>query len=412
MPIAEILSQGDEVVTGQTVDTNAAWLSEKLVALGFTVARHTAVPDDLGEIVDLVRQSSGRADLVVCTGGLGPTADDLTSEAVAAALHRPLQLHQPAIDWVQRVFQQLGRPMPQVNEKQGLFPQGCLHLPSQAGTAWGFAVQQPRALMVFLPGPPREVKHLWAEQVLPLLGQRFDLVSGRRVTLHCMGIGESTIQQRLQGLELHGITVAYRTMLPINQVKLLPGPQVTDAQLQQAADQASEAIGASVFAVQHLGQPDPSLAGVVGQLLLHQGATLATAESCTGGRVASMCTAVPGSSAWFTEGAVTYSNAAKQRVAGVTEAALVAHGAVSEVVARDLAQGIRRAAGTTWGLATTGIAGPTGGTPDKPVGTVHIAVAGPHSVHHRLLRLRGERERIQTFAAAGVLDLLRRTLLR
>jgi nicotinamide-nucleotide amidase len=410
MPTAEILSQGDEVLTGQVVDTNAAWLSERLTALGVDVVRHTAVGDRLGDIVPAVRTACERADLVLSTGGLGPTDDDLTAQAVASVFDVELVLDPIALAHIQALYVRHDRRMPAVNRKQALLPAGSVRLDNDMGTAPGFALTTDRGLAAFLPGVPREMRHLFDARVLPLLGERFDLVAGRLVTLRTTGAGESDLQERIGHFQSPDAILSFRTRLPENHVKLRFAPGVPDDRITAVARDLARRIGSPVFCIEGLDDIAGDLHAVVVHTLLRHDATVATAESCTGGRVAALLTAVPGSSGAFLEGVVTYSNAAKTRQLGVDPGLLAEHGAVSEPVARAMAEGVRDRAGATFGLSTTGIAGPGGGSEAKPVGTVHIALATPETTHHRRLRLGGDRERIQRLSAAAVLDLLRRHL--
>ena len=417
MPTVEILSQGDEVVTGQTVDTNAAWLSDRLTALGLTVVRHTAVGDRMGDIQDVVAAARTRVDVVVSTGGLGPTEDDLTTAAVASVYGVEPVFDPVAMAHIEALYARYGRPMPEVNRKQAVLPDGCIRLDNHWGTAPAFAMEDAHCVAFFLPGVPREMRSLFDAHVLPRISERFDLVPGRLVTLRTTGIGESNLQERIGTYQVPGVTLSYRTRLPENHIKLRFDPDVSDTHVVEEATRVAGLIGNSVFCIegllpaQHpLASPTGELEEVVVQLLVAGGHTVATAESCTGGRVAAKLTAVPGSSAAFLEAAVTYSNAAKVRLVGVEQSALDAHDAVSEPVAIQMAAGVRERAGTAFGLSTTGIAGPGGGSEDKPVGTVHIALATPDRVHHRKLRLGGNRSRIQSLATAAVLDLLRRHL--
>ena len=419
LPVVEILSQGDEVVTGQVADTNAAWLAENLVERGFDVVRHTSVGDRLAELVGLFREVAERADVVICTGGLGPTEDDLTAEAVATAFDRPLALDPVALADLEGKYARWGRRMPPVNRKQALLPEGATRIDNAWGTAPGFSVDIGRCRLVFLPGVPREMKRIFAATVLPSLLERHPLDAGHLITLRTTGVGESNLQERLDGLALpEGVVLSFRTKLPENHVKLRFPAGSTDATRSAVTEEVAGRLGSALFTIE--GAAGLPLGGFdlgggelvlrIARDLLTTGATLAVAESCTGGRIASTCTRHPGSSGWFLEGAVTYSNAAKMRQLGVSEALLAEHGAVSEPVACAMAEGMRTASGATYALSTTGIAGPGGATPDKPVGTVHIALARPEGTVHRHLTLSGERDRIQALAAGAALDLLRRHL--
>ncbi len=416
-PTAEILSQGDEVVTGQVADTNAAWLSERLTEIGIRVVRHTSVGDRLEDLTRIFTEARGRCDICIGTGGLGPTEDDLTAEALATAFERPLSVDPTALAQIQARYATFGRRMPEVNRKQALLPAGSALIENRWGTAPAFSFDEGGTWFAFLPGVPREMRALWEHALLPLLEQRFDLHRARLVTLRTTGVGESTLQERLADLDTGPLVLGYRTQSPENHVKLRVPAGVSSAVVSAVVADAAARIGSPLFAVEGLSESPAGipvgrgpLAQRVGDLLVARGETLATAESCTGGRVAAHCTAHPGSSAWFLEGAVTYSNEAKIRMLGVEEEILITHGAVSEPVARAMATGIRNRAGSTYGLATTGIAGPGGGSESKPVGTVHVAVATPDAVHWRRLRIPGDRARVQNLSSAAVLDLLRRHL--
>jgi len=420
MHTAEILSQGDEVVTGQTVDTNAAWLSTQLTGLGYQVVRHTSVGDRLADLVLLFREIGARSQLCVCTGGLGPTDDDLTAQAVAEAFARPLQLDPQALADLVEKYERAGRQMPAVNERQAMLPEGSVRVDNPWGTAPGFAFDGGGCFFVCLPGVPREMKGMFDQLVAPLLAERFAVRPGSLVTLRTIGVGESNLQQLIGPFDEPDVVLSYRTMLSENHLKLRFDPEVGEARITQVVESLASKVGKWVFTIEGLQSVSEALAvfdtsggshvEVTARHLADGGHTLATAESCTGGRIAAACTSVPGASAWFLDGRVTYSNAAKVALLGVTSEALDAHGAVSEVVARQMAEGVRTRAGTTFGIGITGIAGPGGGTEAKPVGTVHLALATPERTRHRLLRLPGDRERIQRLAVASALELLRRTL--
>ena len=417
MPTAEVFSQGDEVVTGQITDTNAAWLAERLTELGFTIVRHVGVGDRLPDLVHSFREIGERTDLCVCTGGLGPTDDDLTAMAVAEAFERPLGLDAEALDQLKQRFASFGRPMAAVNERQAWLPEGATRLDNAWGTAPGFSFVGGKARFVCLPGVPREMRAMFEAKVLPLLHEHFALRPARLVTLRCVGVGESDLQQALGDWKAPGVIISFRTKLPENHLKLRFAPEVSSSAVITAVEAVLQRVGEWVFTVEGLTGPVPGrdTGGgahheVIGRLLAARGETLALAESCTGGRIAAACTSIPGSSGWFLEGAVTYSNAAKVRVLGVPEALIAEHGAVSEPIAIRMAQGVRERSGATWGIGVTGIAGPGGGSAEKPVGTVHVAVDGPGGPMHRLLRLPGDRNLIQQLAVAGALELLRRRL--
>ncbi|MFH1463024.1 MAG: CinA family nicotinamide mononucleotide deamidase-related protein [Pseudomonadota bacterium] len=411
-PLAEveILSQGDEVLLGEVVDTNAAEIARAVTDLGVPVGRHACVGDDPDTIAALLREAAERVSEVICTGGLGPTDDDHTAEAVARAFALELFEHPRALEQIRARYARFQRELDSTGRRQARLPRGARLLENRWGTAPGFMLDRRPARLWFLPGVPAEMRAMLAAHVLPALRERYpELAPGRTVVFRCLGLGESHVQLELADIVAPGLRVGYRATLPEVQVKLRFAQDADPDAAEVVVAEVRRRLGAAVFAEED-GTPAGSIEEVVGRMLLARGETVATAESCTAGRVAAALTRMSGSSAWLLEGAVVYSNAAKERAAGVPHAMLEAHGAVSEPVARALAEGIRARAGTTWGLATTGIAGPTGGSPEKPVGTVHIAVAGPEGTAHRALRLPGDREQVMARTVASVLALLREVM--
>jgi len=401
-----LLSQGDEVLTGQTVDTNAAWLAERLTDLGFDVVLQMTVGDRLDALVAATRQCFEAGEVLICTGGLGPTQDDLTSQAVARVLDTELRLDADELAHIRALYAAFGRTMAASNEKQAWLPATAEALRNDWGTAPGFSAEHAGSVGFFVPGVPREMRSFWDHRIRPALLRRFELPGERLRTLRCLGIHESKLATLLKPFEdVDGMVLGFRTMLPENQVKLRFAPGVSAEREAELVGAVREAIGRSVFGVD-----SGPVEAVIGELLAEAGETVATAESCTGGGLSATLTSVPGSSRYFLEGACVYANAAKARTCGVEPAVIDQHGAVSEPVAIAMARGIRERVGATYGLGTTGIAGPGGGTPDKPVGTVHIAVATPDDVLHRKLRLAGSRERIARLTIGSALDLFRRHL--
>lgn len=397
---AVLLAQGNELTTGLTVDTNSNWLAGRLWELGLEVRRVITAPDRRDDLVEILGQAATLAPVVISTGGLGPTRDDLTAEAVAQAFGWPLQLDEEALAQVVARFQAFQRPMVDANRKQALLPQGARVLENRWGTAPGFSVDPPGGgRMYFLPGVPREMKPMFDAHVGPDVLARNRIAAPVTVTLRVLGVPESVLEEKMRGLDLPGLEIGFRTMLPENHVKLRFEHDVPAEARAEVVAQARARIGWRAFGVD-----SGDLAQVVGQALAERGETLALAESCTAGRLAGWVASVPGASRYLLEGAVVYSNEAKVRTCGVRPEDLDAHGAVSEEVARQLARGIRQRAGATWGLGITGIAGPGGGTAEKPVGTVHVALAGPQGdVSHRRYHFPGDRERVQLLAAAGAL---------
>ena len=406
----EILSTGDEVLTGMIADTNAAFLADQMGSLGFEVMRHTTVGDDRGMLEAAFRQLGESADVVLCTGGLGPTVDDLTTEIAAQVLGCELTLDEPALAYMEGLWKARGRTMPENNRKQAMIPAPAEVLANPVGTAPGFTARIGRAQFFFMPGVPREMKKMFAEQVVPRLERLRTEPTVFEVRVYrTFGLTESGADLALAGLEerFPEVKLGFRAHFPEIQIKLtVKGPDIAAARsrLEAAADEVKQRLGAHVFSD---GAP---IEEIVGAGLRREKATLATAESCTGGLVAQMLTAIPGSSDYVDRGFVTYSNQAKMDLLGVTEEILRDHGAVSEPCARAMAEGARTRAGTTYAVAVTGIAGPGGGTPEKPVGLVYVALAAPDRTVVRRLRWTGQREQIRAISAMVALDMLRRRL--
>jgi len=401
----EILSTGDELLTGQVVDTNSAWLMDRLWDLGVMVRRKTLVGDDRDDLDAAIRETSARADVVVMSGGMGPTEDDLTSERVAAVLGTPLELHEPSLRAIEERFRKFGRTMTPNNEKQARFPRGAEVIPNRLGTAPGFAVKVGQAEVICLPGVPVEFKGLCEEWLLPRIATRLGDVPAARV-LKLFGVPESHADHAMRPVmddpANAGVRFGFRAHWPEVHLKWsVPGPGAA-----ARADRIAAAVRA-IFGDAIWGEGKDELPEIAVARLAARGERVAVAESCTGGLITELITRVPGASAVIDLGVVAYANAMKEQVAGVPASLLAAHGAVSEQVARALAEGIRRSAGATWGIGVTGIAGPTGGSPEKPVGTVHLALAGPSATEHVQRLYRGDRERIRRQAAYESLNLLR-----
>jgi nicotinamide-nucleotide amidase len=406
--VVEILSTGDELLTGQVVDTNSTWLMDRLWDLGVMVRRKTLVGDDRADLRAAVLETTARAELVVMSGGMGPTEDDLTSEVVAAVMGVPLELHEPSLRAMEERFRSFGRVMTPNNAKQARLPRGAEAIPNRFGTAPGFVARVGSATIVCLPGVPLEFKGLCEEAVLPLVAARLGEPPASRV-LKLIGVGESNADQTLRPViedpASRDVRFGFRAHWPEVHVKWsVSGP---DAEPRAAA---IEARVRALFGEAVWGTGKEELPALVVARLAARGERLALAESCTGGLLAELITRVPGASNVFDLGIVAYANAMKERVVEVPAPLLAAHGAVSEPVARALAEGARRIAGATWGIGITGIAGPSGGTPDKPVGTVHLALAGPEGTEPFQRLYRGDRDRVRRHAALEALDLLRRKL--
>lgn len=409
--VAAVLSIGTELTRGELVDTNASWLSEQLTALGLDVHLRMTVDDHVERIVAALHAVSASARFVVVTGGLGPTTDDMTTEAAARALGVRLERDPASLEHIRRIFQMIGRPMSPSNEKQADFPEGATILMNPVGTAPGFSITLGGARLFFTPGVPREMKRLWEDHIEPAIGREVERTS-HQIRLRSFGLPESVVGERLAGLEAEepGLTIGYRASFPEIEVKILvhaPSLAEAEASAARAADKARARLGSVVY-----GENDDTLAAFVGRTLRDRGMRLAIAESCTGGLIGQLVTSVPGSSEYLLLDAVTYSNASKMSVLGVPEDEIRAHGAVSEEVSCAMAEGALRLADADIAVAVTGIAGPGGGTDAKPIGTVWVAVARKgEKAAARALKLGGDRERIRVLAAYAALRMVADTAL-
>jgi len=406
----ELIAVGDELLDGQTVDTNSAWLGRRLSAVGAEVFWKTTVGDRGRDIVSAVRLALKRADLTVVTGGLGPTGDDVTVEAVAKALGLPLQ-RRPAIERKIRSFLS-GRGIEVLpgHLKQALLPRGCRVMQNDVGTAPGFTVQKRGSIVAALPGVPMEMRAMAERRLLPFVRGRITGRAARWRVLKFVGIGETALEQRIGSLA--GAANPKVAFLPQQgEVHLrLTATAPTERQAQRLIEQAQAKVIAAAGEF-FIGSDDETLESAIGELLRQRKLTLAIAESCTGGLIGNMITNVPGSSDYFLMGVIAYSNEAKAKMLGVRSEMIARHGAVSAEVATAMAQGVRRRAGADVAIAVTGIAGPTGGTKAKPVGLVYIAASGEGWTVVKENRFAGDREAIKRRSAITALALLRSELL-
>ncbi len=289
-PLAEIFSQGEEVINGQIADTNAAWLSQQLVEMGFVIARHTAVGDKLEDLISLLKEISQRADFCICTGGLGPTVDDLTAEAVAQAFDKPLQLDTIALVQIERHFSNRNKQMADSNRKQAYFPKGAVRLDNTVGTAPGFALQVQRCWFVFVPGVPSEMRHIFNELIINELHKRYTLQADKLITIKTIGIGESDLQQRLNDccLPKH-VQLGFRAATEEVQTKLLFPAEMTDSQINNCVNQVTEMIGDKVFAIEQPNQPASNLVSVIGQIMKQRVLSLSIQETFSQGLISAKC---------------------------------------------------------------------------------------------------------------------------
>jgi len=409
---AAVLSIGTELSRGELVNTNATWIASQLVSIGFEVFEHVVIDDDRARIASALERLAQHASIIVCTGGLGPTTDDLTTACVASVIDAKLVRDEASLEHIRRRFEKLGRTMSESNAKQADFPEGAEILPNPIGTAPGFSVRIGRAIAFFMPGVPREMMRMFDEQVTPRI-RKIAPNDTYQIHLRTFGLPESVVGEKLAGIEAAhslpqgtgSVIIGYRAHFPEIEVKVL-AKSASQASARDIAEKATAEVRARLGDVIY-GEADDSFASSIGRVLRNRNLTLAIAESCTGGLVGSMLTREPGASDFLLLDAVTYANSAKARVLGVDEDLLRAHGAVSAEVAAAMAEGARRASGSDVALSLTGIAGPTGGSDEKPVGTVFIGVTGARGtdVKHRVFA--GERSQIQTLAAYVGLQLLR-----
>lgn len=408
MRTASILAVGSELLGTTRLDTNSLFLTGELEEVGIRVVRKACAGDGWDDLLAELGFALGRAPLLVVTGGLGPTEDDRTKEAVAHLLGRGLRRDEAILERLRERWRRRGREMPDVNAKQADVVEGAVVLQNRYGTAPGYLLEDGDRLVVLLPGVPREMKGLWADQVRPWLARDGAPEGVHRRVLKVVGLGESAVEELVRPVyERHrGRDVTILAAAP-GEVQLHFSARGAAAEAAAALDAIEAdfraAVGEALF-----GRDEETLEGVVGALLRGAGKTLALAESCTGGLVSARVTDVAGSSAWYLGGIVAYADAAKVELLGVSRETLAAQGAVSEETAREMAAGVRRRLGASAGLSVTGIAGPTGGTPDKPVGTVHVALDADDGARlHERLALPGDRSMVRRWTASAALGMIR-----
>jgi len=402
---AAILSIGTELTRGEILNGNASWLCAELTAIGFEVDEVDVVDDNPGHIVEALKRLAACHAVVISTGGLGPTTDDLTAASVAQALGVPLFRHEPSIEAIRRRFEAAGRTMSASNAKQADFPQGADVLPNPVGTAPGFAVSLGASRAFFLPGVPREMKRIFADQIAPVITKLAPQLTFQ-IRLKTFGLPESVVGEKLSGIEAQyqGIILGYRAHFPEIEVKV-HATSTSLAEARALADTVAQEVRGRLGDVIY-GEGDDTFAEAVGRALVNRGWRLAVAESCTGGLIGHLVTREPASE-YFVADAVTYANSAKTRLLGVSEDVLRGHGAVSAEVAAAMAEGVRRATGVEIAASVTGIAGPSGATPNKPVGLVYWAVNHGGGTVVRERTFSGDRQQIQMLASYAALSLVR-----
>ncbi len=405
---AEFIAIGSELLEPCRYDTNGSYIALRLGEIGVPLRFRTVVGDRLDDLCVAFRAALARSDLVIATGGLGPTIDDLTREALADVLGLPLIEDPDLLRGLEERFRRFGRDMPPRNRLQALVPRGAEVLANRNGSAAGLLLRPGGKVIAVLPGVPHEMRTMMEESVLPRLGR-----TGRRFARRVFkvaGLGESEVDRALAEIHAGAQKVDWTILAAPAQIEIhLRETIVGDghaSEIERLDREISGVLGVHLFA-----RDASTMEEVVGRLLLEAGATLATAESVTGGGIARAITRVPGSSRYFRGGVVCYSDDAKVRTIGVRPETLAAHGAVSAAAAREMAEGVRRLLDTTWGIASTGYAGPEGGGETAPPGTVHLALSGPGPGGAELVRLPGDRDMVRERAVQAALDLLRRALL-
>ncbi|ACA84626.1 CinA family nicotinamide mononucleotide deamidase-related protein [Shewanella woodyi] len=405
----EMICTGEEVLAGQIVDTNAAWFANTLIERGVECQRRITVGDRLEDLVAVFKERSTEADVIMVNGGLGPTSDDLSTEAMALALGVPLVENKEWRSKLEAWFAKNARVMAESNLKQALLPQGAIMIDNPVGTACGFAIKLNQAWLFFTPGVPFEFKRMVKEQFIPFIEEHFPLSEPVSVKkLLTLGHGESALADKLEVIPLpKGVTLGYRSYMPYIEIKLFARGQLAIDSLATIETEVKKILGHSVVA-----EDITTLDQEIHNSLVNSGFSLSVAESCTGGLIASGLVAFAGSSAYLHQGLVTYSNEAKVKVLGVNPQTLDDYGAVSIATVEEMAKGARGILDSDYALATSGIAGPDGGSDEKPVGTVAIALATKYGVYSQMLKLPSRsRALVRSLGTAIAYDMLRRELL-
>lgn len=411
---AEIICIGDELLIGQTINTNSGWLGEQLNTIGIRVARNLVIGDDRDEIMNALREAEARSELIIITGGLGPTKDDITKKTIAKYFGAGMTIHQPTLERVTAFFKSRNVPLLKVNEDQALVPDNCEVIENTRGTAPGMWFEKNGAVFISLPGVPYEMKGIMEDILTNKIKTKFKQPDILHKTVLTIGIGESMLADKISdwedSLAEHDIKLAYLPSPGMVKLRLSAynpaSTAATESLMNSKIEELQQLAGAYIF-----GYGKETLEEIIGKLLIENNMTVATAESCTGGTIAQMLTSVPGSSNYFRGGIVAYHEEIKTSMLNVNTKTLEKHGVVSSQVAEEMAVGAKNALNTTWALATTGIAGPAGGTESTPVGLIWIAVAGPLGVISARFNFGNNRERNIRMASNSALNLLRKEIL-
>ncbi|TDX52916.1 competence/damage-inducible protein A [Orenia marismortui] len=409
---AEIITIGTELLLGQIVDTNSQWIGQKLAEIGIDLYYKVAVGDNKERILDTLDHSFKRADIIITTGGLGPTQDDLTREAIADALDLNLVKNEDLLIEIKNYFDKMGYQMANNNLKQAYLPQGALPINNSEGTAPGILLDKDGKIIISMPGVPIEMKTMMQETIIPYLKDKYlsNQIIKSRVIKTC-GIGESSLEEIIDDILEDQSNPTIAPLASQGEVKLRLTAKANSEKealelINSKENELKERIGEYIY-----GYNDDTLEKVIARLLSEKGLTIATAESCTGGLIGDRLTSIPGSSNYFERGVISYSNQAKIELLNVKEDTLQEHGAVSSQTAKEMAQGIRELANTDIAIATTGIAGPGGGSLEKPVGLVYMAIADKEGIESYEYKFNGSRNRVKYLTSQMILNLLRKKLL-
>lgn len=411
---AEIISIGDELLIGQTINTNSAWLGEQLNMLGIRVHRAVNIADDRDEIVNALNEASSRSQVVIMTGGLGPTKDDITKKTLCEYFQTDLVLNEEALERITAFFAARGVPMLDVNRDQALQPRACRVIQNHRGTACGMWFERDGVIFVSMPGVPYEMYAMMSEEVLPAISSHFKRPEIYHRTILTIGVGESFLAKSIEAWENslaeHHIKLAYLPSPGMVKLRMSSYGELTGEEAQRVfAEKEKELralIGSSIY-----GEEKESIESVIGDLLKKRGETLSVAESCTGGMLSHLITSIPGASQYYLGTLIPYDASFKVRELGVDPQDIERDSVVSRSVAESMAKGVKAKFGTTWGISTTGIAGPDGGTEQTPVGTVWVGISGPERTYSTVFQLGKSRERTIRVASAYALNLLRKEIL-
>jgi len=407
----ELISIGDEIISGHTVDTNSAYIAPKLAEIGLSVTYKTAVGDDLRRIEEIIKRALVRTDIVITTGGLGPTDDDITKRVICKVFRRKLIFHEEVLEDLEKRFEARGFKMPAINQNQALLPQGAVFLPNKTGSAVGILISEDNNIFVSMPGVPREMKTMLTEELIPYLKSKVKKAAIKVIKLRTTGIFESALAEKITPFIKVPDNIKFAYLPAYHGVDLrIIAAGSTDKEAAEAAEKLAEQIrelaGKYIY-----GEGDEPLEAVIGRLLIERKETLAVAESCTAGLLAGQIVSNPQASKYFDRGVVTYSNESKIELLDVPRETIEKYGAVSTETAEAMAIGIREKAGVDYGVSITGIAGPGGGTEEKPVGTIFIAVSTAKRVRSKKYLLTNDREINRQRSVYAALGMLRKEIL-